>query len=145
MFFVYDGGRHGLIVTTADLSTDLRWYAGTFTNTMSFANGMGSGKANTAIIIASQGYGDGDNYAARLCNEHWVTVDGVTYGDWYLPSKHELNLIYLRKDVVNVASDSYWSSSEVAQNAAAGINLFTGIQTNFTKNSLNRVRPIRAF
>ena len=32
--------------------------AGTYTNTMAYAaNGIGGGKTNTAIIIASQGYG----------------------------------------------------------------------------------------
>ena len=29
---------------------------------------------------------DGSSFAATLCNEYSVTVNGVIYGDWYLPS-----------------------------------------------------------
>jgi hypothetical protein len=146
VFYVYDGGRHGLIAATADQSTGIRWFAGTSTNTMSYANGMGAGKANTAIIIASQGFGDGDNYAARLCNEYWATDGGVTYGDWYLPSKHELNLLYLQKVVVGgFTSGFYWSSSEFVAAAATTVHFFDGVQMNYNKNLLCFVRAIRAF
>ena len=113
---------------------------------MAFANGVGSGKANTAIIIASQGYGDGDNYAARLCNEYWVTDGGVTYGDWYLPSKHELNLLYLQKGVVGGFSESYyWSSSEDVMNSGWTQSFYNGLQTSFHKDLTLDVRAIRAF
>ena len=85
-----------------------------YISSIAYADGVGAGKANTAIIIANQGYGDGATYAARICNEYSVTVDGVTYGDWYLPSKFELNLLYLQKSVVGgFANNSYWSSTEV--------------------------------
>jgi hypothetical protein len=113
---------------------------------MAYANGVGSGKANTTLIIASQGLGDGDNYAARLCNEYWATVGGVTYGDWYLPSKHELNLLYLHKDVVGgFPGGGYWSSSEFSVNGATVEFFGTGLQYNYDKTSLYRVRAIRAF
>ncbi|MEK7275563.1 MAG: hypothetical protein AAB110_09935, partial [Candidatus Desantisbacteria bacterium] len=65
VFYVYDNGQHGLIAATADQGTNTTWYAGSYTNTMAKAtNGVGAGKANTAIIIANQGYGDGTTYAA---------------------------------------------------------------------------------
>ena len=110
-FFVYDGGYHGLIAATANQGNGMRWYAGTNTYTMAMADGVGAGKANTAIIITNQGHGDGATYAARICNEYSVTVGDVTDGDWYLPSKFELNLLYLQKSVVGgFASDHCWSS-----------------------------------
>ena len=93
VFYVYDNGQHGLIAATADQSTGIRWYGGSYTNTRARADGVGAGLKNTAIIIANQGSVDGNAFAATVCNEYSVTVAGVTYGDWYLPSKHELNLI----------------------------------------------------
>tara|TARA_B110001452_G_scaffold64424_1_gene51158 strand:+ start:784 stop:993 length:210 start_codon:yes stop_codon:yes gene_type:complete len=58
---------------------------------IAYGDGINPGKANTSIIISSQGYGDGATYAARICIEYSVTISAVTYGDWYLPSKYELS------------------------------------------------------
>jgi hypothetical protein len=149
VFYVYDNGKHGLIAATADVSSSMRWYAGTLTNTLAKADGIGAGVKNTSIIIASQGYGDGATYSARLCNEYKVTVDGVTYGDWYLPSKHELNLLYLQKTVVGgfaTTNTSYYTSStEETSQYVWGQNFGTGVQTNYSKSYLDNIRPIRAF
>jgi hypothetical protein len=147
VFYVYDNGQHGLIAATADQSTGINWYAGTYTNTMAFADGVGAGKANTAIIIANHGYGDGTTYAARICNEYSVTVGGVTYGDWYLPSKFELNLLYLQKNVVGGFADfGYWSSTE-SDNGSACLQLFSsGFQLQHSlKGFAYCVRAVRAF
>jgi len=146
VFYVYDGGQHGLIAATADQSASIRWYAGTFTHTVAYADGVGAGKANTAIIIANQGYGDGATYAARICNEYSVTVGGVTYGDWYLPSKYELNLLYQQKSIVGgFASAYYWSSTE-GNNYHAWNQYFNGgNQYDDGKDVADCVRAIRAF
>ena len=113
VFFVYDGGQHGLIAATADQSAGIRWYGGSYTYTRARADGIGAGLKNTAIIIANQGPVDGSAFAATVCNEYSVTVDGVTYGDWYLPSKHELDLLYIERDTVGgFTTNSYWSSTE---------------------------------
>jgi len=146
VFYVYDNGQHGLIAATADQSTGIRWYGGTYTNTRARADGVGAGLKNTAIIIANQGPVDGAAFAATVCNEYSVTVAGVTYGDWYLPSKNELNLLYLQKTVVGgFASDNYWSSSEV-DDVSAWKQLFNvGNQNASVKNAPDRVRAVRAF
>ncbi len=146
VFYVYDNGQHGLIAATVDQSTGIRWYSGSFTNTMAFADGVGAGKANTAIIIANQGYGDGATYAARICNEYSVTVDGVTYGDWYLPSKYELNLLYLQKSMVGgFVNNHYWSSTEINSDTAWDQLFGSGSQSNFNKTNAGYVRAVRAF
>ena len=148
VFYVYDNRRHGLIAATADQSTGTRWYAGTIISSIAYADGVGAGKANTAIIIASQGYGDGATYAARICNEYSVTVDGVTYGDWYLPSKFELNLLYLQKSVVGgFANNSYWSSTEYNSTYLyAWLQSFSnGGQGASYKYEILYVRAVRAF
>ena len=91
VFYVYDGGQHGLIAATADQSAGIRWPGGSFTNTCARVDCIGTGLKNAAIIIAKQGPVDGNTFAARLCNEYSVTVGGTIYGDWYLPSTYELH------------------------------------------------------
>jgi hypothetical protein len=146
VFFLYEGGRHGLIAAAFDQSTGMRWYAGTNTHTMANANGLGSGKTNTTLIIANQGYGDGDTYAARLCNEYYASGDGAVFGDWYLPSNYELIALYEQKDAVgSFANAWYWSSSEYESSAAICVNFNGGGQANYGKNFTLRVRVIRAF
>jgi hypothetical protein len=146
VFYVYDNGQHGLIAATADQSTSIRWYGGSHTNTRARTDGVGAGSKNTAIIIANQGSVDGNAFAATLCNEHSVTVAGVTYGDWYLPSKHELNLLYFQKDVVgSFSSDYYWSSTEYGT-VDAWIQSFNyGYQYFDSKSNTHLVRAVRAF
>jgi hypothetical protein len=151
VFYVYDGGKHGLIAASSDQSTGIRWYGGSFTNTRARADGVGAGFKNTAIIIANQGAVDGSAFAATVCNEYSVTetVGGITtiYGDWYLPSKHELNLLYLQKTVVGGFADSgYWSSSEFVVDVGAWFQNFNGgLQDVTFKDTTLRVRAIRAF
>jgi len=147
VFYVYDGGQHGLIAATADQSTGIRWHGGTYTNTRARADGIGAGLKNTAIIIANQGPVDGNAFAATVCNEYSVTVSGVTYGDWYLPSKHELNLLYLQKTVVGGFTNTYYWSSSESNNGNAWYQYFiNGNQFNyFTKYTTYYVRAVRAF
>jgi hypothetical protein len=146
VFYAYDNGQHGLIAATADQSAEMRWNAGTSANTMALADGVGAGKANTAIIIASQGYGDGGKYAARVCNEFSVTVDGVKYSDWYLPSIFELNLLYLQRNVVGGFSNAaYWSSTEGNIDYAWRQYFSDGNQGSDDKGYPGSVRVIRAF
>ena len=146
VFYVYDGGQHGLIAATADQSTSIRWYGGTNTNTRARGDGIGAGLKNTAIIIANQGSVDGADFAATVCNEYSVTVAGTTYGDWYLPSKYELNLLYLQKTVVGgFASAYYWSSTEYAYSFAWDQYFGSGYQIFSSKGDIDHVRAVRAF
>jgi hypothetical protein len=146
VFYVYDGGQHGLIAATADQSTAIRWYGGTNTNTRARGDGIGAGLKNTAIIIANQGSVDGAPFAATVCNEYSVTVAGTTYGDWYLPSKYELNLLYLQKTVVGgFANNFYWSSTEIVLTNAWDQYFLNGSQTNSNKGDTDYVRAVRAF
>ena len=146
VFYVYDNGKHGLIAATSDQSTGIRWYGGSNTYTRARADGVGAGLKNTALIIANQGAVDGSAFAATVCNEYSVTVDGVTYGDWYLPSKNELYLLYLQKSVVGgFAGNYYWSSTEYAGNYAWDQDFDDGFQNVVSKSITYYVRAIRAF
>ena len=55
------------------------------------------------------------SYAAKLCKAY--KSGGFT--DWYLPSKAELNQLYLHKNKVGgLEATNYWSSTESDQNNA---------------------------
>ena len=119
VFYIYDGGQHGLIAATANQSTGIRWYGGSDTNTRARADGIGADLKNTAIIIANQGAVDGNAFAATICNEYSVTAGGVAYGDWYLPSKYEFALLYAeRSRFSGLSTSTYWSSTEYASGVA---------------------------
>jgi hypothetical protein len=142
VFYVYDNGQHGLIAATVDQSSAIRWSAGTNTNTMALADGIGAGKSNTDIIIANQGNGDGNTYAARLCHEY----KGGNYGDWYLPSKYELNLLYQENAVVGgMDLNIYWSSTEQSISNGWYQDFSVGFQLSDLKVASVNVRAIRAF
>ena len=147
VFYVYDNGQHGLIAATADQSPGIRWNGGSLTNTRARADGVGGGLKNTSIIIANQGPVDGNAFAATVCNEYSVTIVGVTYGDWYLPSKDELNLLYLQKAVVGgFTNNYYWSSSENSINHAWSEHFNSGSNLLDIKyDTTVSVRAIRAF
>jgi hypothetical protein len=122
---------------------------------MADGDGLYSGEMNTAIIVAHIGNG-GLDYAAHLCSKYSATQNGIKYGDWYLPSLWELNLIYNNKATIDatalgnggsaLSSGNYWSSTEEAINSAFFKNLSTGSQAgNNLKFSYSYVRAIRAF
>ncbi len=147
VFYVYDNGQHGLIVSNDYQSTGAYWRAGSDIRTMALADGIGAGKKNTAIIIASQGYGNGDLYAARICNEYSVTdANGVTYGDWYLPSKTEA--LIMKNQYLHIPnylySRSHWTSSESTSDSAYYMSNGSAPVTQ-TKNNFFYVRAIRSF
>jgi hypothetical protein len=148
VFFVYDGGQHGLIAATSDQSTGMRWYGGTDLYTLADADGVGSGKTNTTLIIAAQGENEDfwSWYAAYLCIRYNVTIGGVKYGDWYLPSPYELDLLYQQKaQVGGFAADYYWSSGEAAMTRAYYQNFADGSQFHDYKWGTFHVRAIRSF
>ncbi len=158
VFWVDETGEHGLICAKEDqITTGERWNAGISGSTQAKGDGPYAGQANTSIIIAAQvSIGDdGSTYAARVCNELKITEGGKTYGDWYLPSKEELNLMYQNKATINTTavanggssfdSEYYWSSTEYNFNSAWGHDFDRNDQSNATKSTLYKVRAIRAF
>ena len=148
VFYVYDNGQHGLIASTVDQSVGLQWYNGINKYTGTTGDGLGAGTMNSTILVASQmGDNPTGNFAAKLCADYSITDSGVTYGDWYLPSIYELNLLYLQQAVVGgFANDPYWSSTETDNATAWSQNLTTGTQYSFYgKGALWYVRAIRTF
>ncbi len=139
VFYVYENGQHGLIAPTADQSTGIQWYNGSYTNTNAIRDGLAANSYNTEHIMTNQGTG---NYAAMVCAKY----NGGGYGDWYLPSKYELHLLYLQRAAVGgFTFFSYWSSSEFDTNRAWLEGFNGGIQSADLKIYGLYVRAIRAF
>ncbi len=146
IFWIDGTGEHGLIAATTDQSTGVKWNNGIDRNTGASGDGLYAGSMNTFLIVATQITDNqtGD-FAAKVCADYSVTVDGVTYSDWYLPSDYELYLLYQQENAVGgLYGNTYWSSTEVdyqrvmAQNFGAR-HLYS--EKYFTYN----VRAIRAF
>jgi hypothetical protein len=101
VFYTFDNGLHGLIAATTDQGSGIRWNNGSDKLAGSSDDGIYAGDSNTRKIIAALGKDDpGSRFAAKICDEYSITAGGVTYDDWYLPSRSELNLLFLQKDIV---------------------------------------------
>ncbi len=140
----------GLVCAVDDQTagTTVRWSNNTSV-TGAFDTIIGSGQSNTTMIVASQGLGV---YAAKMCDD--LTLNG--FSDWFLPSKHELNEMYINKTTVENASIAnggtgfglhYWSSSEINGNANLSVmqSFSFGAQYNAAKLNSANVRAVRAF
>ena len=138
------GEIHGLIAATEDQTTadGVEWGCYEFTGAEGTA--IGTGAQNTLDILAGCSE---DGIPAKLASDYEVTVDGVTYDDWFLPSKDELNLLYLNNEAVGgFASNYYWSSTEFDNFIAWIQNFNNGNQDYyFNSNYTSRVRAVRAF
>jgi len=132
-----EGETHGLIAAASDQSTGVTWYNGSYTNTGAIATALGTGNANTNTAVANQGVG---SYATEICYD----LDLNGYSDWYLPSKDELNILYINRVAIG-ASGCLWSSSEANTNNAWGQQFGNGSQGSFGKNAWCSVRAVRSF
>ena len=131
--------QHGLIATTVDQSTSMQWYNGSNTSTGATATALGSGNVNTNDIINSQ---DAGSYAAELCYD--LELSG--YSDWYLPSKDELNKLYLAKEAIGgFTTQFYWSSTESDASTAWTQDFTYGSYALEGKFNALHVRAIRDF
>ena len=136
----YDANvQHGLVVTVADISSALGAPWGCSGTSISTSSAIGTGNQNTINIMAGCATA---GIAARLCGD---LVQGG-YSDWYLPSRNELEKLYLNKVAIGgVFGNGYWSSTESNTTMALGYYLSDGNQANDSKNDAYRVRAIRSF
>jgi hypothetical protein len=133
------------------------------------ATAIGWGYRNTRAIIL-QGNSDTATSAAALADSYTATVSGVTYDDWYLPSKDELNQMCKWQrgisgaDLITLTTvctggnlnsgtgaegfDSFfYSSSSETTGSGVKIQRFSNGEqaSEGGKNGVYYVRPIRAF
>ena len=134
----YDANvQHGIIAAVADLPGEVAW--GCNDKFLAGRSSIGSGSQNTIDI--SSGCSVAGN-AATLCSN---LVQGG-YDDWYLPSKDELNKLFLQmKAIGGFREVCYWSSTETGKYNACSQIFDNGFQTANDKSTTFSVRPIRSF
>jgi hypothetical protein len=161
VFWVDESKQHGLVVTKSDVNAGIRWYAegGMYGTTRATGDGVYGGAMNTSLIISAQLVigDDGDPYAASICADLVVTEDGVSYGDWYLPTAEELKVLGAVYPIVdatavanggtNVVFSPQWSSTETSTNEATVVLMNPGGVSSFNSNKAATftVRAVRAF
>lgn len=128
------GEIHGFIASPGD---QIKWMWFDYLGLILEADGiaLGTGKQNTLAIINVWGGGP-----AKYCND--LIIDG--YSDWFLPSKDELNKLYLNRSAIGgFIYDGWWSSSVEGD---PWIQVFsTGGQFQSVRLNVGFVRPIRSF
>ena len=138
----YDANTpHGLVAATETQSSGIRWHNGTYKTTGATGTAIGTGLSNTNSIITSQG-ATSTSYAAGLARAY----RGGGYSDWYLPSKDELNKLFINKDAIGGFWQSvYWSSTEYDYQDAWYHSFYSGFKDYFRKELAFYVRAVRAF
>jgi uncharacterized repeat protein (TIGR02543 family) len=149
----YSGGIRCYYLEAApeDISRTLRWSspaAGSRPNILYIGNtyeGIGDGRSNTDRILSR----DADAPAAKACKDYRGPNN---LNDWFLPSRNELEQLYINRSYVGTfTSNYYWSSKEdTSPNGnytvyAYGIHFGNGTNTYIGKDSEYMVRAVRAF
>jgi hypothetical protein len=157
IIFYYDSIKHtGMVMSKKDIhypydinATKIYWNC---VDTVTGAKGtrIGNGKENSKKIIATRCklYNTEEKAwmlgPADLCDLYHT----VHYKDWYLPSKDELNQIYLhlaKPDRYSFLNHMYWSSSE-KNGRFAWIQFFRdGGQAYYIKHFAYYVRAVHDF
>ena len=163
----YSNGKYRFVFgfyRTADDGSNL-YVNGTTTHNASDCTGtaIGTGKTNTQLLVnamgaetyssysSKSGSSKTANYAAKLCDDLTYTVNGVTYDDWFLPSKDELNQMYVNLKQEGLGGFDYycyWSSSERSKYSAGSAweqDFNNGSQDYYNRDHGSGVRPVRAF
>lgn len=155
IFYLNTDDGSGLVAAMEDQSTGIEW--GCLGDEINGADGevIGTGTQNTTEILMGC---SSDGIAARLCNN--LELNG--YMDWFLPSKDELNLMWINLadadgdglnsgpdadgNLAGFEGDFYWSSTEF-DDTSTWFQFFTnnGSQSSDFKTNRNRVRAARAF
>ena len=132
----------------ANETTGIQWCSDQ-SNSVTTSTAVGTGSANTTAMLTSASSFVACTSSAPNAVRAYAG-GGLT--DWFLPSKDELNAMWLYSQVTGFntatygfASVDYWSSSQTNVFDAWFQNLGNGNANNFGKNFTLRVRPVRAF
>ncbi len=152
VFDVWDGGKHGKIVSLEQKQLQWCTYVQYDKEIVVGATSKTDGKANTDKVMARA---DSAEYPAFV----WCRDKGE---DWYLPAIEELELLLLNDavhDAVNKTLESrgaiklfnkgelawYWSSTECGEFCAWFVNMYYGSTNNYSKFYNSYVRAVSAF
>ena len=124
-----------------DDATDPTAEWGCYESPIAGADGLviGTGAQNTVDIMR-------DCSALGIAGRLAGALELGGQDDWFLPSKDELNQMYIwRIAIGGFTSDGYWSSSEFSASIAWSQIFLLGGQSDSDKDSVRYVRPVRSF
>jgi hypothetical protein len=124
-----------------DDATDPKAQWGCYESPIAGADGLviGTGAQNTVDIMR-------DCSALGIAGRLAGALELGGQDDWFLPSKDELNQMYIwRIAIGGFTSDGYWSSSEFSASIAWSQIFLLGGQSDSDKDSVRYVRPVRSF
>ncbi|MEI6624536.1 MAG: hypothetical protein WCP28_21815, partial [Actinomycetes bacterium] len=113
------------------------------TNAVTTNTGIGDGAENTTAMLTNASpfaaCTSGAGYSARAYHGGGLT-------DWYLPSRDDLDQMYLTQATIGGIGGAYWSSSQ-DDSATNAWKVGMAADQHFSnlKGDTGRVRPIRAF
>jgi hypothetical protein len=132
------GEIHGLIDHT-DYYYYIEWGCDNINIVGAEGTAIGTGLQNTIDIVNGCTQ---PQFAAKTCFD--LVSEG--YSDWYLPSKYELDKLYINRVILNIPEYEYWTSTESGPQKAWTLNFLDGYFNQQPKTFiLAKVRPIRSF
>lgn len=170
VFWVNTNKSHGLIACKTNVGTSTEQFGPEVapTDAAGTSTALGTGLSNTEKIVSKMeqlravyGWPEWQNVkiAAELCMEFSITDKGLTYTDWFLPSRDELIELFKVKSILAtkgypIPKNNYWTSSEAEDSNSAGwsayyVNFYE--ETNIIAGPVSKsmwkigVRPIRSY
>ena len=145
-FYYYNGSSWAEVGATENTYSVNTFYAELGGYVIEIRNGGKHG-----LVVAMQDQGTSNWYEANnlLNNSSNHDTNGAKFMDWRLPTKRELNLIYVVYSGTNTANLNnaiYWSSTERGDNDAWGQNFGnSGSEYSNTESYTTNVRAVRSF
>lgn len=140
VFHVTDEGKHGLITTIVDDNERKQRKNRAFVDTIDFRGGVGAGSIMTERVISLEEEGfDGIQVFDRDQEDH--------LSDWYLPTRYDLDLLYLNRAVIGGYSDfsKGWKKVGVSSINVWFQSFITGARFTNGKDDGVYVRVLRKF
>jgi len=137
------GEVHGIICSEDDMSAPgMSTFVWGTVGLLIEANDPINGQPNTDKIIAAEEVsGTTAWYAALVCDDYSITVSGITYDDWYLPSHSELSIMIEN----GVLTGQYWSSNEIIGFSTQAIVVPPAPNEHRYKDKKYTIRAVRKF
>jgi len=147
VFYVNESTTGGLVASISDIGSYPIGCEGFLLGTSQW---IGAGYGNSIIFNNNC---NEITTASLACSNHQSFSDGLSYSDWYLPSKSELYLIYSNlgptstfNNIANLSSSfMYANSTEYNSTQIGALYVSTGSFYGQSKSNQLMVRPIRAF
>ena len=133
---------HYLEVSQTNMQTDTGLLWGSLNGVLGTEEAIGTGRKNTELILEHDPY----PFAALACNIY----NGGSITDWFLPSRLELNELYINRSYLNTYLDfplnaSYWSSTQIDNVNAWLFRFDLNLISQVNKQNRYNARAVRAF